>query len=393
MIPLYLDCNATTPIDPRVAALVREYLEVDFGNAGSRTHLYGEYAKKAVERARKQLAAVVDADGVEIIFTSGATESNNIALLGLTKLGIEQNKKHIITTLIEHPAVLEPLQEMERRGFEITHLPCSPSGRIDPQDLLNALRPNTLLVSIMHVNNETGIIQPIEDICKTLNNTSHQDVYLHVDAAQSFGKLISPLQNKRIDLISVSGHKIYGPKGIGALVRRLRNKRRTPLEPLMYGGGQEDKLRPGTLPVPLVAGLGLAAELAFKEHEARRQSCLKTRQTIMDIVSPLNPVFNGDQDHCITHTLNLSFPGVESESLFPRIKNLIALANGAACASHKYTQSHVLSAMQLPKDVISSALRLSWCHMTADVEAPLREFAKIVPDLKFSLDDFLKPHA
>ena len=228
---IYLDCNATTPIEPEVVEKINHYLTKDFGNEGSHTHEYGSIAKKAVQEARDNIGNIVEASRNEIIFTSGATESNNIAILGLKDYGIENNKKHIITTAIEHKAVLEPIEELKKIGFEIDILPVDKSGRVNTKDIKDKLRKDTLLVSVMSVNNETGLIQPIKEISELIKD---QECYFHVDAAQGFGKDIETLKNKRIDLMSISGHKIYGPKGIGALVTRLRNFNKPPLKPLFF---------------------------------------------------------------------------------------------------------------------------------------------------------------
>ena len=261
---VYLDFNATSPVLKPVADLVYKMMVEEYGNSGSRTHEFGSQAKKAVECARGQVALVVDADKSEVIFTSGATESNNIAILGIKQFGIENNKKHIITTRIEHKAVLEPIEHLAENGFDISYLEVNDSGVINVSDLEKLIREDTLLVSIMHVNNETGCIQPITEICEVLKSS---EAYLHVDAAQSFGKLSEDLVNKRIDFISASGHKVYAPKGVGTLIMRKRGFLRPPLKPISFGGGQEKGLRPGTLAVPLVAGFGLACELAVKSQK------------------------------------------------------------------------------------------------------------------------------
>jgi len=258
---VYLDCNATTPLEPDVEKIMIQYMSTDFGNAGSRTHEYGLRAKQAVQNARAQIADLIHADKDEIIFTSGATESNNLAILGLADFAIESGNKHIISSQIEHKAVLEPLQILEEKGFDITLVAPNNQGWVEPQEIKKYLRDDTLLVSLMHVNNETGVIQPISEIAELLE--SHDTIF-HVDAAQGFGKEIDTLKNKRIDLMSISAHKVYGPKGIGALLTRKRDYDRLPLKPLMFGGGQEKKLRPGALPVHLIVGFGLAAELAKK---------------------------------------------------------------------------------------------------------------------------------
>ena len=250
----YLDCNATTPVEPRVRDLVIQYMETEFGNAGSRTHEFGARAKQASQKARDQVAVLVGAKPDEVVFTSGATEANNLALLGLAEYGRREGRRHIISTAIEHKSVLEPLERLGRGGFDVTLIAPEPGGWVLPEKVASALRPDTLLVSAMHVNNETGVVQPLTEIALGL---ARHPAFLHVDAAQGCGKELLALRDPRIDLISISGHKLYAPKGIGALVTRRRGFERIPLEPLMVGGGQERGLRPGTLPVHLAVGLGL----------------------------------------------------------------------------------------------------------------------------------------
>ncbi len=359
--PIYLDCNATTPIDPRVLNEVVRYMAVEFGNAGSRTHEYGTRAKQAVERARDQVAAVVSAKREEVIFTSGATESNNLAIIGLAEHGEQTGRKHIISTQIEHKAVLEPFEYLARRGFDVTLVPPTSGGWVDPSAVRGALQPDTLLVSVMHVNNETGVLQPLTEIAEVLSN---HDAYFHVDAAQGFGKDIPTLQNARIDLISISGHKIYAPKGIGALIARRRHFERLPLKPLLHGGGQERGLRPGTLPVPLVVGLGLAAELAMREAPTRATICQRFREELLTALQPLKPIIHGAQGRTMSHVINLSFPSIDSEAVMLALKGLVAISNGSACTSASYAPSHVLKAMNLPDEQIHGALRWAWCYST-----------------------------
>jgi cysteine desulfurase len=361
--PIYLDCNATTPLEQSVIEMMRRYLVEDYGNAGSRTHQYGLTASKAVERARSDVASVVNAQPNEVIFTSGATEANNISLLGLASYGAEQGKRHIVTTAIEHKAVLEPLEELARLGFSVTVLPPNEQGFVEAGRVYESLRSDTLLVSVMQVNNETGVEQPLSEIAEGLANHA---AYFHVDGAQGFGKSLLPLAHLRLDLISLSGHKIYGPKGVGALITRRRSGKRPPLKPLFWGGGQESGLRPGTLPVHLIAGFGQAAALAEKQHEARARLCATFKERALAALLPIGAQLNGEGARTLPHVVNLSFPGVDSEALIVALKDLVAISNGSACTSHSYAPSHVLRAMGLSEDRVKGAVRLSWCHMTED---------------------------
>jgi cysteine desulfurase len=354
--PVYLDCNATTPLDPRVREVMLYYFDVEYGNEGSRTHEYGTQAKRGVHMARGIVATLVRCEPDEVIFTSGATESNNLALLGLAAEGERTGRRHLISTQIEHKAVLEPLRELERRGFQVELLPPNADGWVEPEKVIAALRPDTLLVSVMHANNETGVRQPITEIAEVLKG---HPAYFHTDAAQTFGKVVDELQNPRIDLISISGHKIYGPKGVGALITRRRGYDRLPLTPLMFGGGQERGLRPGTLPVPLIAALGKAAELAGQEWSERAAKCLAFKQELLAAFSPFHPVIHGDPERTLSHVLNLSFPGVDSEALMVALKSEVAISNGSACTSASYKPSHVLEAMGLSPDDIRCAVRWS----------------------------------
>ena len=358
---IYLDCNATTPVDSRVADAVIRYMTEEFGNAGSRTHEYGTRAKQAVQLARDRVAVLVDAARDEIIFTSGATESNNLAILGLAEHGERTGRKHIISSQIEHKAILEPLEHLTTKGFDVTLVAPTSGGWIDPACVAKALRKDTLLVSIMHVNNETGVIQPLAEIANAL---SDHPSYFHTDAAQGFGKNITTLKIPRIDLISISGHKIYGPKGVGALVARRRELKKIPLKPLFFGGGQERNLRPGTLPVPLIVGIGLAADLASKEIAIRTEQNSTFKSQLLTALAPLGPRINGDPERVLPTVINLGFPGLDSEAVMLVLKNEISISNGSACTSQNYTPSHVLKAMGLSEENISGSLRLSWCHLT-----------------------------
>ena len=359
--PVYLDCNATTPMEPAVAEVVRRYFEEEYGNEGSRTHNFGARARQAVQKAREQIALLVDAKPEEVVFTSGATESNNLAILGLAHWGRQHGKTHIISTRIEHKAVLEPIEHLAKEGFEVDLVAPTKQGRVETEKIIRLLRPNTMLVSVMHANNETGVIQPLADLAEAL---AHHPAWLHVDAAQTFGKLVPELRHHRIDLISASGHKIYGPKGVGVLVVRHRGKQKVPLTPLMFGGGQEHGLRPGTLPVPLIVGLGKAAELAGKHHQERETQCRAFRDKFLKTIEPLQPHLHGEEGKVLAHTINVSFPGVSAEEVMLRLKDVAAVSNGSACTSSSYQPSHVLKAMHLGKEEIVGAVRFSWCHMT-----------------------------
>ena len=358
---IYLDCNATTPIEPEVVEKMNNYLTTDFGNEGSHTHSFGSVAKKAVHEATDHVVSLVNASRNEIIFTSGATESNNIAILGLKDYGLKNNKKHIITSAIEHKAVLEPIQELEKVGFEVDIINVDKSGRVNPNDIKDKLREDTLLISIMGVNNETGVIQPINEIIEVIKD---HDCYFHVDAAQMYGKDIDTLSNKRIDLISISGHKVFGPKGIGALVTRLRNFNKPPLQPLFFGGGQQAKLRPGTLPVHLIVGLGVAAKIAKKNLKKRQEQNKKIYDQIIKLMKSLNGNLNGDEKYLLGNCINFSVPNVDAEAFMLTTKDLISVSNGSACTSSTYEPSHVIKAMTNDENRLKGAIRISWCHLT-----------------------------
>ncbi|AFT98752.1 cysteine desulfurase [Nocardia brasiliensis ATCC 700358] len=305
---------------------------------------------------RELLAGQLNAGPDELIFTSGATESNNIAILGLAPHGIATDRRHIIASAIEHKAVLEPLAHLESQGFDIDLVQPEPGGRISAEAVAQRLRPDTLLVSLMHVNNEIGTIQPVAELADLLRATP---TYFHVDAAQGFGKLTADLVGP-IDMISISGHKIGAPKGIGALLLRERDFDQVPLTPLMYGGGQEQGLRPGTLPVPLIAGLGKAAEIVADDNEKWMASAQAFRLRLLDALSRTRYHLNGDPDHTVPHIVNVSFDAVDAEALIVRLKNIAAVSTGSACTSASYTPSHVLAALNLSDHAASNGLRLSW---------------------------------
>ncbi|MBJ6620037.1 cysteine desulfurase DndA [Streptomyces sp. DHE17-7] len=369
----YLDVAATTRVDPRVADVVLHWMTKDFGNAGSRTHEYGLRAKRAVQEAREFLASTVGAKAKDLIFTSGATESNNIALLGLAAYGEESGRRHIITSAIEHKAVIEPLLHLQSRGFEVDFLEPGPSGRISKEAVLERLRPDTLLVSLMHVNNETGVIQPVAELAEELRKTQ---TYLHVDAAQGYAKVSQDLKAP-IDMISISGHKIGAPKGVGALVVRRRGWDKVPLQPIMFGGGQERKLRPGTLPVPLYGALSCDD---LRQRVCEWAAARVMREELLTALSRTRFRINGDADHSVPHILNVSFDGQDAERLIVRLKDQVAVATGSACTSASYTPSHVLTAMGLPEEVATNGLRFSWFPSEAasfDAEQLAKTIAEI----------------
>jgi len=364
-IPVYLDCAATAPIEPAVLdEMIRVWTE-EPGNSGSRTHHYGVRAKRIVQSAREKVAKVVCVKPEEVLFTSGATESNNIAILGIADYGINCKRRHIISTAIEHKAVLEPLQILEKQGFEISLIHPETSGAISGEAIQKALRPDTLLVSVMQVNNETGICQPVIDITEVLEG---HDAYFHVDAAQGFGKELESLRSSRIDMISISAHKIFGPMGVGALVVRKRGHEKPPIKPIQYGGGQESSFRPGTLPVALIAGLGLAAQLSLQDHSHRRKLCMDIRVEAINALDPIGVNIIGETNLAVPHILNFAVEGIDSEALMVALKDRVAVSNGSACTSQNYETSHVLKAMNISESVQNSAVRFSWSHLTPQVD-------------------------
>ncbi|MFD7625403.1 cysteine desulfurase DndA [Streptomyces sp. NPDC059851] len=375
----YLDAAATSRVDPRVAQVVLHWMTEEFGNAGSRTHEYGTRAKRAVAQAREYLAGTVGAKPEELIFTSGATESNNIAILGLIPFAEKSGRRHIITSAIEHKAVLEPLEHLASRGYEVEYIKPGQSGRVSVEAVLERLRPDTLLVSLMHVNNETGIIQPVADLARELQKTP---TFLHVDAAQGYAKVPADLKAP-IDMISISGHKIGAPKGVGALVLRRRGWNKVPLEPIMFGGGQERKLRPGTLPVPLIMGLAEASRNFHNEHAQWQVQSEGIRKNLLAALSQTRFSINGDALHTVPHILNVSFDDLDAEALIVALKDQVAVATGSACTSASYTPSHVLTAMGLPEHAAKNGLRLSWFPNQAqdlDVDALVAEIIKLQPE-------------
>lgn len=369
MPPLYLDYNASTPVDTRVLDTMIDAYRNHYGNAASSTHQYGIDAKKLVDQARSLVAELLNVDSVDIVFTSGATESDNLAILGLAQWGRENGNMHIVSTPIEHKAVLEPLKQLSSQGFEVELVPVGSSGRVKADEVLRRVRPDTLLVSVMHANNETGIIQPVDEIGQAL---SKSETYFHIDAAQTFGKLVKELRTIKYDLLSLSGHKIYGPQGVGALIIRSRNYRKPKLDPIMWGGGHERGLRSGTLPVPLIAGLGKATEISSREHQEREIHNLRIRNSILDQLKSFDHVFIGDQNYVMSHTLCVAFPGIDNKGLMIALKDHWAISDGSACSSLGSVPepSHVLSAMGLEPKVIGSTVRISWGFAVEDACLP-----------------------
>ena len=329
---IYLDYNASAPIDERVLNVMFDVYRNDIGNADSRTHKHGESARKIVETARKQVASLLKVDSNEVFFTSGATESNNIAIQGLQDYANKTGKKHIITSAIEHKAVLETIKAMQLKGFDVDIISPDKSGRIDTKQVLSLIREDTLLVSIMHVNNESGIIQPVHELGEVL---SKREVFFHIDATQSCGKLIKEIQELKYDMLSFSAHKLQGPQGIGCLILKRTKYKLPPVKNVYYGGQQEHGIRPGTIPVALVAGCGKACEIAGQVGIKNKESCNKIKQEILRILreSGIKYKFNGDQKYCISSTLNLCIPGVVSEALMISTKQFCSISNGSACTS------------------------------------------------------------
>lgn len=355
-LPIYMDYSATTPVDPRVAKLMCSYLtpEGEFGNPASRSHPFGWAADDAVTKARQQVAGLVNADPKEIVFTSGATESDNLAIKGVAHF-YQKKGKHIVTCKTEHKAVLDTCRQLERDGFEVTYLDPEPNGLIDLTKLEAALRDDTILLSIMHVNNEIGVIQDIEAIGEL---TRARKILFHVDAAQSAGKVPIDLEEMKVDLMSFSAHKIYGPKGIGALY--VRRKPRVRLEAQMHGGGHERGMRSGTLATHQIVGMGEAFRLAGEEMAAENERLLGLRQRLWDGIKDMEEVYlNGDEERRIAGNLNVSFAFVEGESLIMALKDL-AVSSGSACTSASLEPSYVLRALGREDELAHSSLRFTF---------------------------------
>ncbi|RCU48784.1 MULTISPECIES: IscS subfamily cysteine desulfurase [Corallincola] len=363
-LPIYLDYSATTPVDPRVATKMAECLTLDgcFGNPASRSHRFGWQAEELVDIARNQIAELVNADPREIVFTSGATESNNLGIKGAAHF-YSKKGKHIITLKTEHKAVLDTCRQLEREGFEVTYLDVESNGLVDLNKLASAMRDDTVLVSVMHVNNEIGVIQDIATIGEMCRE---RKIIFHVDAAQSTGKVKIDLQNLKVDLMSFSAHKTYGPKGIGALY--VRRKPRIRIESQIHGGGHERGMRSGTLPVHQIVGMGEAFRIAKEEMVAENERLMGLRERLWNGVQDIDEVYlNGDLEHRVAGNLNISFNFVEGESLIMALKDL-AVSSGSACTSASLEPSYVLRALGLNDELAHSSIRFSLGRFSTEEE-------------------------
>lgn len=361
--PLYLDAQATTPLDPRVLDAMLPYQTGLYGNPHSRTHAYGWESERAVETAREQVASLIGADAKEVVFTSGATESNNIAIKGVANF-YKSKKRHVITTQTEHKCVLDSCRHLEMEGFRVTYLPVGGDGRVDVKQLEEAITDDTSLCSVMAVNNEIGVTQPIEEIgaiCRA------RKVFFHTDAAQAVGKVPVDVNLMCADLMSISGHKLYGPKGVGALY--VRRRPRVRVQPLQSGGGQERGLRSGTVPTPLTVGLGAACRLAAEEMDRDRAHVERLSRRLLDRLNAALPnlVRNGHPHHTYPGCVNVSFAYVEGESLLMAL-NDIALSSGSACTSASLEPSYVLRAIGADDDLAHSSIRFGLGRFTTEQE-------------------------
>ncbi len=361
-LPIYLDYSATTPVDPRVAAKMIPYLTEHFGNPASRSHAFGWEAEKAVEEAREHVAALIGADSKEIVWTSGATEGNNLAIKGAAQF-YKGKGKHIITQKTEHKAVLDTCRELERQGFEVTYLEPEQNGIVDLEKFKAAIRPDTILVSIMYVNNEIGVIQPVEEIGEICRA---KGIIFHCDAVQAAGKLEIDVRKLKVDLLTMTAHKMYGPKGIGALY--IRRKPRVRIEAQIHGGGHERGMRSGTLPTHQIVGFGEAARLAKLEMATDNERIRGLRDRLLNGIKGLEEVYvNGDLERRIPGNLNVSFNFVEGESLIMAIKD-IAVSSGSACTSASLEPSYVLRALGRSDELAHSSIRFTLGKFTTEEE-------------------------
>jgi len=363
-LPIYMDNHATTPVDPRVLEAMLPFFKERFGNAASRNHAFGWAAEEAVENARAQVARLINASPKEIIFTSGATESDNLAIKGAAEFCRERGN-HIITQVTEHKAVLDTCKRLEKAGCEVTYLPVDADGRVHPEEIRRAITPRTILISIMYANNEIGVVQPIAEVGKI---AKEKGVLFHVDAAQAAGKIPVDVQEDHIDLLSISAHKIYGPKGVGALYVRQRNPR-VQISAMMDGGGHERGMRSGTLNVPGIVGLGQACEICGKEMAEESARVRGLRERLKEaILAKLDDVhINGSMEHRLPNNLNLSFGGVDGESLMMGI-NDVAVSSGSACTSAQIEPSYVLKALGVSEDLAHSSIRFGLGRFNTEEE-------------------------
>ena len=377
-LPIYMDYSSTTPVDPRVAAKMIPFLTEHFGNPASRSHAYGWESEAAVDEAREQVAALVNCDAKEIVWTSGATESINLAVKGAA-LFYKEKGKHLITVKTEHKATLDTTRELERQGFEVTYLDVMENGLIDMNVFMAALRPDTILVSIMWVNNEIGVIQPIKEIGEI---TRSKGIIFHVDAAQATGKVLIDLQDVKVDLLSMSAHKTYGPKGMGALF--VRKKPRIRLEAQIHGGGHERGFRSGTLATHQIVGMGEAFRLAKLEMATENERIRMLRDRLYKGLKDIPEVFiNGDMEQRVPHNLNISFNYVEGESLIMGVKE-IAVSSGSACTSASLEPSYVLRALGRSDELAHSSIRMTVGRFTTeeDVDTTIATMKRTVEKLR-----------
>ena len=370
---LYLDYNASAPLRKEVLdVMVDAYTHV-IGNADSRTHSFGTTAQKFVQEKRQQIASVLNVDPTDLIFTSGSTESNNMAILGISKWAKENGKTHIITTSMEHKAILEPLRHLEQQGFTVDYVNPGSDGRVAVEDIVSRIQDKTALVSVMYVNSETGIIQPVQELGKILES---KGVYFHIDATQALGKLNNEIRHTKYDMMSMTAHKIGGPQGIGAFIlKRGKDFKRPPIEPLMYGGPQERGYRPGTTPVALIAGFAEAVRLSEKEHDTMMAKCAAIKENLLQAIQGMDYQINGDPKYCLPTTINISFTGLDAEAAFLCLGDDFAFSNGSACNSAGHKLSYVLEAMGLDQKRRSEAIRLSW---DGSVDVDFSKFVEII---------------
>ncbi len=362
-LPIYLDYQATTPMDPRVIDVMVESMKNDYGNPHSRTHSLGWKAEELVEIARRQVADLINANEKEIFFTSGATESNNIAIKGVARFYKDNGKNHIITVSTEHKCVINSARNLEQEGFTTTFLPVEKNGLINLDQLEKAITDKTCLVSIMAVNNEIGVIQPLEKIGAICRK---KGVFFHTDAAQAFGKIPLDVEKMNIDLMSISGHKIYGPKGIGAIF--IRRKPRVRIKPIFSGGGQERGIRSGTAPTPLIVGFGKAAQIAKDEMQKDHNHIKNLSDKFYNGITKLTCIYlNGDKENRIAGNINFSFAGIEGESMIMAIKDL-AVSSGSACTSSSLEPSYVLHALGVEDDLAHTSIRFGIGRFTTEEE-------------------------